>query len=429
MPRADAPATETHDSGKGRERMSQQEQEMAAVVATRTETASKLAREQEYDIELEHVTKRFGDFEAVKDMQLMIRKGEFFSLLGPSGCGKTTTLRMVAGFEQPTEGEIYLSNTPVAGVPPYRRNVNTVFQNYALFPHLSVWENVAFGLKRKRVEKNEIVTRVGEALEMVEMGPMKERKPSQLSGGQQQRVALARALVNRPTVLLLDEPLGALDAKLRKAMQLELKKLQSDVGITFIYVTHDQEEALTMSDRLAVMSQGLVEQVGKPADIYENPESAFVANFIGVSNIYLSDVVSRSGDIAECKTDKGLGVKVLVRGQDVKAGDKVGIVVRPEKLSILPVAQAADLADRQNVYDATVKAVVYIGSVTQFIVEIEGKHLAQVLYQNLFHTEREEWHQDQKVKVAFWDDSCSLITDVERGMAEKDLMGEVVKRM
>jgi spermidine/putrescine transport system ATP-binding protein len=409
--------------------MSQQEQEMAAVVATRTETASKLAREQEYDIELEHVTKRFGDFVAVKDMHLMIRKGEFFSLLGPSGCGKTTTLRMVAGFEQPTEGEIYLSNTPVAGVPPYRRNVNTVFQNYALFPHLSVWENVAFGLKRKRVEKNEIVTRVGEALEMVEMGPMKERKPSQLSGGQQQRVALARALVNRPTVLLLDEPLGALDAKLRKAMQLELKKLQSDVGITFIYVTHDQEEALTMSDRLAVMSQGLVEQVGKPADIYENPESAFVANFIGVSNIYLSDVVSRTGDIAECKTDKGLGVKVLVRGQDVKAGDKVGIVVRPEKLSILPVAQAADLADRQNVYDATVKAVVYIGSVTQFIVEIEGKHLAQVLYQNLFHTEREEWHQDQKVKVAFWDDSCSLITDVERGMAEKDLMGEVVKRM
>ena len=206
--------------------MSQQEQEMAQVVATRTETASKLAHEQEYDIELEHVTKRFGDFVAVKDMHLMIRKGEFFSLLGPSGCGKTTTLRMVAGFEQPTEGEIYLSNTPVAGVPPYNRNVNTVFQNYALFPHLSVWENVAFGLKRKGVEKNETTQRVGEALEMVEMLPMKERKPSQLSGGQQQRVALARALVNRPTVLLLDEPLGALDAKLRKAMQLELKKLQ-----------------------------------------------------------------------------------------------------------------------------------------------------------------------------------------------------------
>jgi spermidine/putrescine transport system ATP-binding protein len=381
-----------------------------------------------YDIELEHVTKRFGDFVAVKDMNLTIKKGEFFSLLGPSGCGKTTTLRMVAGFEQPTEGEIYLSNAPVAGVPPYKRNVNTVFQNYALFPHLSVWENVAFGLKRKKVEKNEIKQRVGEALEMVEMLPMKERKPSQLSGGQQQRVALARALVNRPTVLLLDEPLGALDAKLRKAMQLELKKLQSDVGITFIYVTHDQEEALTMSDRLAVMSQGLVEQVGLPADIYENPESAFVANFIGVSNIYMADVVSRSGDDAVCKTDKGLGVKCHVRGHEIVAGDKVGVVIRPEKLSIVPVENAAEIADRQNIYDATIKAVVYIGSVTQFIVDIEGKHLAQVLLQNLFHNDRQEWHQEQKVKVGFWDDSSSLITDVERGMAEKDLMGEVVKR-
>jgi spermidine/putrescine transport system ATP-binding protein len=381
-----------------------------------------------YDIELEHVTKRFGDFVAVKDMNLKIKKGEFFSLLGPSGCGKTTTLRMVAGFEQPTEGEIYLSNAPVAGVPPYKRNVNTVFQNYALFPHLSVWENVAFGLRRKKVEKNEIKQRVGESLEMVEMLAMKERKPSQLSGGQQQRVALARALVNRPTVLLLDEPLGALDAKLRKAMQLELKKLQSDVGITFIYVTHDQEEALTMSDRLAVMSQGLVEQVGLPADIYENPESAFVANFIGVSNIYMADVVSRAGDDAECRTDKGLGVKVHVRGHDIVAGDKAGVVIRPEKLSIVPIEKAAELSDRQNLYDATIKAVVYIGSVTQFIVDIEGKHLAQVLLQNLFHTDRQEWQQEQKVKVGFWDDSCSLITDVERGMAEKDLMGEVVKR-
>ncbi len=382
-----------------------------------------------YDIEIENVTKRFGDFVAVKDMNLKIRKGEFFSMLGPSGCGKTTTLRMVAGFEQPTEGEIYLANTPVAGVPPYKRPVNTVFQSYALFPHLSVWENVAFGLKRKGVEKNEIKKRVGEAIEMVEMETMQDRKPIQLSGGQQQRVALARALVNRPTVLLLDEPLGALDAKLRKAMQLELKKLQSEVGITFIYVTHDQEEALTMSDRLAVMSQGIVEQVGTPADIYENPESAFVANFIGVSNIYLSDVVKVENNIAECRTDQGLGVKVLVKGRDIKAGDKVGVVIRPEKFSIAPLEQAAELADRENVYDGTIKAVVYIGSVTQFIVDIEGKHLAQILYQNLYHAERVEWSQDQKVKVAFWDDSCSLITDVERGLAEKDLMGEVVKRL
>ncbi len=382
-----------------------------------------------YDIELEHVTKRFGDFVAVKDMDLKIRKGEFFSLLGPSGCGKTTTLRMVAGFEQPTEGEIYLGNAPVAGVPPYKRNVNTVFQNYALFPHLSVWDNVAFGLKRKKVEKTEMQQRVGEALEMVEMDQMQDRKPHQLSGGQQQRVALARALVNRPMVLLLDEPLGALDAKLRKAMQLELKKLQSDVGITFIYVTHDQEEALTMSDRLAVMSQGLVEQVGSPADIYENPQSAFVANFIGVSNIYLSDVVKVDGDVAECRTDKGLGVRVEVRDHDARAGQKVGVVIRPEKISITPAEDAADVADRENVYDGVIKAVVYIGSVTQFIVDVEGKHLAQVLYQNLYHAERKEWVAGQQVKIAFWKDSCSVITDVDKGMAEKDLMGEVVRRM
>jgi spermidine/putrescine transport system ATP-binding protein len=382
-----------------------------------------------YDIEMEHVTKRFGDFTAVRDMNLKIRKGEFFSMLGPSGCGKTTTLRMVAGFEQPTEGEIYVANSPVAGVPPYKRPVNTVFQNYALFPHLDVWENVAFGLKRQKVHDAEIKQRVQEALEMVEMDKMIQRRPSQLSGGQQQRVALARALVNRPTVLLLDEPLGALDAKLRKAMQLELKKLQSDVGITFIYVTHDQEEALTMSDRLVVMSQGLCEQVGRPIDIYENPESAFVANFIGVSNIYLSDVISVAGGLAECRTDQGLGVKVMAGRAGVETGQKVGVVIRPEKLYIAPVDAVDEMEDRQNVYDGTIKAVVYIGSITQFIVDIEGKHLAQVLQQNLLHTERREWQQEQKVKVGFWSDSCSLITDVERGMAEKDLMGEVVKRL
>jgi spermidine/putrescine transport system ATP-binding protein len=383
-----------------------------------------------YDIEIEHVTKRFDDFTAVKDMNLKIRKGEFFSMLGPSGCGKTTTLRMVAGFEQPTEGEIYIANTPVAGVPPYKRPVNTVFQNYALFPHLDVWENVAFGLKRKKVPEPEIKKRVQEALEMVEMDKMSKRKPSQLSGGQQQRVAVARALVNLPTVLLLDEPLGALDAKLRKAMQLELKKLQSDVGITFIYVTHDQEEALTMSDRIAVMSQGVVEQVGRPADIYENPESAFVANFIGVSNIYLSDVKQVHGKVAECVTDQGLPVHVSTHGhEEVKAGDKVGIVIRPEKLLITPIDDKSEIGDRENVYNGVIKAVVYIGSVTQFIVSIEGKHLAQVLQQNLYHTERREWHQEQQVNVSFWTESCSLITDVERGMAEKDLMGEVVRRM
>jgi spermidine/putrescine transport system ATP-binding protein len=362
-------------------------------------------------------------------MNLKVREGEFFSMLGPSGCGKTTTLRMVAGFDQPTEGEIYLANTPVAGVPPHKRPVNTVFQSYALFPHLSVWENVAFGLKRKHVPKPELKKRVGEALEMVEMAKMGQRKPNQLSGGQQQRVAVARALVNLPTVLLLDEPLGALDAKLRKAMQLELKKLQSDVGITFVYVTHDQEEALTMSDRVAVMSQGVVEQVGTPTQIYEHPESAFVANFIGVSNIYLSGVESVDGGVAKCVTDKGLVVYVSTRGhENVRGGDKVGVVIRPEKLLITPADDKSDIGDRQNVLSGTVKAIVYIGSMTQFIVNIEGKHLAQVLQQNLLHTEQKEWRQEQDVNLSFWTESCSLITDIKRGMAEKDLMGEVVRR-
>ena len=383
-----------------------------------------------HDVVLEHVTKRFGDFVAVQDVDLSIRTGEFFSLLGPSGCGKTTTLRMIAGFEHPTVGEIYVANSPMAGVPPYRRPVNTVFQNYGLFPHLNVFENVAFGLKRKRVPKPDVRRRVGEALEMVEMTRMALRKPSELSGGQQQRVALARALVNKPTVLLLDEPLGALDAKLRKAMQLELKKLQSDVGITFIYVTHDQEEALTMSDRIAVMSQGVVEQVSSPAEIYENPRSAFVANFIGVSNIYPSEVKAVHNEVAECLTVGGLRVLVSTRGhEEVRAGAKVGVVIRPEKLLITPEDDVVSIGNRENVFKAVVKAVVYVGSVTQFIVSIGDHHLAQILQQNLLHASGEDWREGQCVNVSFWARSCSLITDVESGMAEKDLMGEVVRRM
>ena len=359
-----------------------------------------------------------------------MRAGEFFSLLGPSGCGKTTTLRMVAGFEHPTAGEIYVASAPMAGVPPYKRPVNTVFQNYGLFPHLNVWENVAFGLKRKRVSRAEVTRRVGEALEMVEMDKMSAAQAEQLSGGQQQRVALARALVNQPTVLLLDEPLGALDAKLRKAMQLELKKLQSEVGITFIYVTHDQEEALTMSDRIAVMSQGVVEQVSSPAEIYENPQSAFVANFIGVSNIYPSEVKALRGDIAECVTAAACASSSRVHGHDdLAVGAKVGIVVRPEKLLITAENDTAAIGDRENVYAAVIKAVVYVGSVTQFIVSLGDRHLAQVLQQNLFRTERDEWHEGQRVDVSFWATSCSLITDIESGLEEKDLMGEVVKRL
>ena len=236
-------------------------------------------------IKLDDVSKRFGDFTAVDDVSLNIKKGEFFSLLGPSGCGKTTTLRMVAGFEQPTEGQILLEGEAVEDVPPNERNVNTVFQSYALFEHLNVEDNVAFGLKRKKVEKNEIKRRVAEALELVSLEHRADARTTELSGGMQQRVALARALVNRPAVLLLDEPLGALDLKLRRQMQVELKDIQREVGITFVYVTHDQEEALAMSDRIAVMHEGRVVQCGEPEDIYEKPGEAFVAGFIGVSNL------------------------------------------------------------------------------------------------------------------------------------------------
>jgi spermidine/putrescine transport system ATP-binding protein len=383
-----------------------------------------------YDVVFEGVTKRFGDFVAVKDMDLRIRAGEFFSLLGPSGCGKTTTLRMIAGFERPTQGDIYIADAPMSHVPAYKRPVNTVFQNYGLFPHLNVWENVAFGLKRKRVPKAELTQRVGEALGMVEMDKMRRRKPSELSGGQQQRVALARALVNKPTVLLLDEPLGALDAKLRKAMQLELKKLQSDVGITFVYVTHDQEEALTMSDRIAVMSEGVVEQISTPAELYENPRSAFVANFIGVSNIYPSRVTAVRDGIAECVTSEGLPVLASTEGRaDVVPDSAVGIVIRPEKLLISAPGDAAAVGDRENVFSAVIKAVVYVGSVTQFVVTLEGRHLAQVLQQNLLHAHRRELREGQQVTVSFGAGSCSLITDVDGSLAEKDLMGEVVRRM
>jgi len=250
-------------------------------------------------IELVGVEKQFasvaGDVRAVEHVDLRIDEGEFFSLLGPSGCGKTTTLRMIAGFEEPTNGQILLHGRDMVGVPPYRRDVNMVFQQYALFPHMDVFENVAFGLRRKKVPKDEIRRRVTETLQLVELEGREKRRPRQLSGGQQQRVALARALVNRPRALLLDEPLGALDLKLRQAMQLELKRIQREVGITFVYVTHDQEEALTMSDRLVVMNAGRIEQLGSPRELYERPGTRFVANFIGTSNI-VTGRLDRKGD-------------------------------------------------------------------------------------------------------------------------------------
>src|SRR5687768_6129960 len=285
-------------------------------------------------VELERVTKRFGEVTAVRSLDLIVRVGEFFTLLGPSGCGKTTTLRMVAGFEEPTEGRVLIDGVDAEGVPPFKRPTNTVFQSYALFPHLSVEDNVAFGLRRKGVPKDQVRRRVREELERVGLAAESKRKPRQLSGGQQQRVALARALINEPAVLLLDEPLGALDLKLRKGLQVELKRIQREVGITFVYVTHDQEEALTMSDRIVVMNHGVVEQLDPPQEVYERPRTEFVAGFIGVSNLMPATVDSVSGDQVRLRLAHGPQVTARSAGNHLQAGDSTQAVVRPEKLEV-----------------------------------------------------------------------------------------------
>jgi len=294
-------------------------------------------------ITLDHVVKRFGTFVAVEEANFAIERGEFFSMLGPSGCGKTTTLRMIAGFEQPTAGRLLLDGKDVSRVPPYRRNVNTVFQHYALFPHMTVTDNVAFGPRSQKLPPDETARRVRELLEVVRLTAFADRKPAQLSGGQQQRVALARALANYPSALLLDEPLGALDLKLRQAMQIELKRTQREVGITFIYVTHDQEEALTMSDRIAVMNEGRVEQIGTPQEIYHSPTSVFVANFIGVANLIpgvVQDCTSAAATVLISGTHR---VPVPQGGARVRPGTSATVMVRPERLR-LSEASAADSA-------------------------------------------------------------------------------------
>jgi spermidine/putrescine transport system ATP-binding protein len=283
-------------------------------------------------IDLRNVVRRFGDVAAVDDVSFTIERGEFFSMLGPSGCGKTTTLRMIAGFDTPTSGEIRLAGTDVSRVPPHRRDVNTVFQHYALFPHMTIWENVAFGPKSRKLSKAETVRRVDELLDVVQLQELARRKPAQLSGGQQQRVALARALVNYPEALLLDEPLGALDLKLRRSMQHELKRIQRDVDITFIYVTHDQEEALTMSDRIAVMHRGKVEQIGDPVEIYERPASVFVAGFIGQANLWPATVVTSTDGGAETVVDC-LGGRLPARADRPFQGAAT-LMVRPERVRV-----------------------------------------------------------------------------------------------
>jgi spermidine/putrescine transport system ATP-binding protein len=331
----------------------------------------------DFDLEFRNVSKAFGEVIAVDDVSLQVRRGEFLSLLGPSGCGKTTSLRLIAGFEQPTRGQILLNAQPVGGVPPYRRNVNTVFQHYALFPHMNVVDNVAFGLRMKRLAPSQIEQRVHRMLALVELPNVGRRFPHQLSGGQQQRIALARALVNEPTVLLLDEPLGALDLKVRRRMQQELKRIHREVGVTFIYVTHDQEEALTMSDRIAVMNRGRIEQFDAPSTIYERPCSRFVADFIGLMNV-LSGVV-------EGHDDKSVVVRtpggILLRGvttQSLSQGKEVEITVRPEKVRMSLQAPA----NADNCLEGRVSEVVYQGASTEYFVTLAPGSQLRVITQN-----------------------------------------------
>ena len=313
-------------------------------------------------IELVGVRKEFGDFVAVDRVELSIRRGEFFSLLGPSGCGKTTLLKMIAGFEQPTSGQVLLEGDDVSGTPPHRRNVNTVFQQYALFPHMSVFENVAFGLRAKKVDKADVRRRSTEMLEVVRLAEFANRRPPQLSGGQQQRVALARALVNLPSALLLDEPLAALDLKLREAMQLELKRIQREVGITFVFVTHDQGEALTMSDRIAVMSEGVVEQIGTPEEIYHRPASLFVAGFIGSANLLPGTVSGHDGD--DTVVDLECGVTVRACGvHPPVVGAPASIMIRPERLRVT----SADGGDGRSLV-GTVRDVIFQGAVVRILL-------------------------------------------------------------
>ncbi|HXV34270.1 MAG TPA: ABC transporter ATP-binding protein [Gaiellaceae bacterium] len=318
------------------------------------------------DVRLERVTKTFDDVKAVDDVSLEIPRGSFFALLGPSGCGKTTSLRMIGGFEEPNEGTIYLGDRDVTGLPPYKRDVNTVFQSYALFPHLSIADNVGFGLRRKGVKGAELKGRVAEALELVALAGLERRKPRQLSGGQQQRVALARALVNRPRVLLLDEPLGALDLKLRKQMQLELKRIQHEVGITFVHVTHDQEEAMTMADTIAVMNHGRIEQLGSPSELYERPRTAFVAGFLGKSNL-LDGTVAGDGRVA-------LGDGTIVHADTGGRTGEIAVGVRPEKIA-LGDGGVNRIAGR-------VKESAYIGVATEVVVSTPSGDVT-VFHQNV----------------------------------------------
>jgi spermidine/putrescine transport system ATP-binding protein len=346
------------------------------------EAPSGLAEASSYDgLALRQLTKHFGSFYAVRELDLDVPRGSFFALLGPSGCGKTTTLRMVAGLETPSSGSITLAGSDISYAKPYQRPVNTVFQNYALFPHLDIFENVAFGLRRRK--KKNIDDEVREMLDLVELGTQARKKPAQLSGGQQQRVALARALINRPEVLLLDEPLGALDLKLRRSMQIELKRIQVEVGLTFIHVTHDQEEAMTMADTVAVMNAGVIEQMGAPAELYENPRSTFVANFLGQSNLIEGTVKSRAADVVTVGMH-GVDVSIAVDRTHAE-GDRGWVGIRPEKVLIGAEGEALD-APGNTIPGGVVSDVSFFGVSTQYLVRMPWGQELQVFSQNTGRT-------------------------------------------
>ena len=325
------------------------------------------------NVKLNGLRKVYGDFVAVHNLDLEIPQGSFFALLGPSGCGKTTTLRMIAGLDEPTAGQVLIGSTDITHTKPYQRPVNTVFQNYALFPHMDIFENVAFGLRR-RGEKN-IDKAVNDALELVQLGHLAKRKPGQMSGGQQQRIALARAIVNRPQVLLLDEPLGALDLKLRRQMQLELKRIQLEVGLTFVHVTHDQEEAMTMADTIAVMNNGLIEQLGSPTDLYENPQTAFVANFLGQSNLFRATIDSVDSDVVIASDKDGkymLKRNRIASGTDLSVGKKILVGIRPEKISVSTSNQNSGDFNHQS---GLVRDASFFGVSTQYVIDTpSGEH-------------------------------------------------------
>ena len=361
------------------------------------------------DVRLVEVVKMFGDVPAVDHISLEVQDGEFFSLLGPSGCGKTTTLRMIGGFEEPTSGLIELQGQDVTWLPPYKRNVNTVFQNYALFPHLTIFENVAFGLRRKGAKGSDIKGRVTEMLKLVELPGFEHRKPNQISGGQAQRVALARALINRPAVLLLDEPLGALDLKLRKQMQVELKRIQQEVGITFIYVTHDQEEAMTMSDRIAVMNRGRYEQLGDPESLYERPTTRFVAGFLGVSNLLPGTITGSADSYAVVRLDDDTSVRVpktMTNGAET-----VDVGVRPEKIRLLAEGAAAP-SGATNLLAGVIKDASYVGVSTQYIVETRSGKRVSVYEQNVERTSHSSLHRmGDDVRLAWSPDHSFVVHD------------------